>query len=137
MSPNKWQFEHMRKKVEEKEFVPGKPPKLVKVSGRSSPFRVGGAIAGLVRENYDVAVQAIGHEAVYVMVKAVIYATEYLAESKINILSQLEFATVQGGDIYCVRFTIRVLPNFLIYEEFEPMTKEELVHLGDELQAGT
>jgi stage V sporulation protein SpoVS len=118
MSPNKWQFEHMRKKVEEGDRVPGGTLKLVKVSSRSSPFRVAGAIANLIREKNDVIVQAIGYEAVYITVKSVIYATDYLAiDDKIHILSKLEFVNIESGDILCVRFTIRVLPNFLVYED--------------------
>jgi stage V sporulation protein SpoVS len=79
---------------------------------------VAGAIANLIREKNDVIVQAIGYEAVYITVKSVIYATDYLAiDDKIHILSKLEFVNIESGDILCVRFTIRVLPNFLVYED--------------------
>lgn len=117
MSPNKWQFEHMRQKVEKKEYVSGGALKLVKVSGRSHPFLVAGAIAKIIREKNDVIVQAMGNEAVYLAVKSMIYATQYLAESGISILSRSEYAKIDNGDLLCVRFTVRVLPSWLVYED--------------------
>jgi stage V sporulation protein S len=61
---------------------------VLKVSTRSRPSAVAGAIAGVIRESGSVEVQSIGAGATNQAVKAVAIARSYLQE--------------EGVDIYCV-----------------------------------
>ncbi|MBX5445377.1 MAG: stage V sporulation protein S [Sphaerobacter thermophilus] len=57
---------------------------VLKVSARSRPSAVAGAIAGVVRESGRAEVQAIGAGATNQAVKAVAIARDYLAETGIE-----------------------------------------------------
>lgn len=58
---------------------------LLKVSAKSNPNMVAGAIAGILRENRDVELQAIGAGSVNQAVKAVAVARVFLADDGISI----------------------------------------------------
>ena len=68
---------------------------IVKVSARSHPARVAGAIAGIIRTGRRADAQAIGAGAVYRAVKAVIYARSYLAQDGIDVICLPEFTEVE------------------------------------------
>ena len=68
---------------------------IIKVSATSRTAAVAGAIAGVVREQKRVEVQAIGAGAVNQAVKALILATSYLKDDGINVVAVPEFVDVE------------------------------------------
>lgn len=67
---------------------------ILKVSSRSRPSAVAGAIAGVVRESGRAEVQAIGAGAANQAIKAVAIARDYLAETGINAVCLPSFIDV-------------------------------------------
>lgn len=72
----------------------GKRPSILKVSARSRPSSVAGAIAGVIREVGRAEVQAIGAGATNQAIKAIAIARSYLQEDKIDIVCVPSFADV-------------------------------------------
>lgn len=68
---------------------------IIRVSGSSRTSAVAGAIAGVVRDHQRAVVQAIGASAVNQAVKAMIYATSFLAEDGIEVVFVPEFVDVE------------------------------------------
>lgn len=79
----------------------------LKVSSKSSPNMVAGAIAGIIREKEDVEIQAIGAGAVNQAVKAVAAANIFLSGDGLQVSCKPYFidAEVDGG----VRTAIRLV----------------------------
>lgn len=72
---------------------------VLKVSSKSSPNSVAGAIAGVIRENGAVEVQAVGAGASNQAIKAIAIARGYLAPSGIDIICIPAFASISiDGD---------------------------------------
>src|SRR3954452_17760756 len=71
---------------------------ILKVSARSRPSAVAGAIAGVVRESGRAEVQAIGAGAANQAIKAVAIARDYLAETGINAVCLPSFIDVVIDD---------------------------------------
>ena len=71
---------------------------VLKVSGKSRPSSVAGAIAGVVRQANKVEVQAIGAGATNQAIKAVAIARGYLISSGIDIVCIPAFIDVQIDD---------------------------------------
>lgn len=67
---------------------------VLKVSAKSRPSAVAGAIAGVVRENGRAEVQAIGAGATNQAVKAIAIAREYLLETEIDAICVPAFIDV-------------------------------------------
>ncbi len=67
---------------------------VLKVSAKSVPNSVAGAIAGVIRERGEVEVQAVGAGAINQAVKAVIIARGYLAPAGMDLISIPAFTTV-------------------------------------------
>ncbi len=67
---------------------------VLKVSAKSRPSAVAGAIAGVVREARRAEVQAIGAGATNQAVKAIAIARDYLAEDGISMICVPEFIDV-------------------------------------------
>ena len=67
---------------------------ILKVSAKSIPNSVAGAIAGVIREKGSVEVQAVGAGASNQAVKAVAIARGYLAPSGIDLVCVPAFADV-------------------------------------------
>lgn len=67
---------------------------VLKVSSHSVPNSVAGAIAGVVRDNGNVEVQAVGAGATNQAVKAIAIARGYLAPVGINLICIPAFANV-------------------------------------------
>ena len=67
---------------------------ILKVSAKSIPNTVAGAIAGVIREKGSVEVQAVGAGASNQAVKAVAIARGYLAPSGIDLVCVPAFANV-------------------------------------------
>ncbi len=76
----------------------GKRSDILKVSSRSRPSAVAGAIAGVVRESGRAEAQAIGAGAVNQAVKAVAIALDYLAETGITAVCLPSFIDVVIDD---------------------------------------
>lgn len=79
------------------ELAPGEV-EVLKVSGKSRPSSVAGAIAGVVRQAGRVEIQAIGAGATNQAVKAVAIARGYLISSGIDIICIPAFIDVQIED---------------------------------------
>ncbi len=68
---------------------------VLKVSSRSTPNAVAGAIAGIIREQKSVEVQAVGAGAANQAIKSVAIARGYLAPVGIDLICIPAFASVQ------------------------------------------
>lgn len=71
---------------------------ILKVSSKSIPNSVAGAIAGVIREKGAVEVQAVGAGAANQAVKAVAIARGYLAPTGIDLICVPAFASVVIDD---------------------------------------
>ena len=71
---------------------------VLKVSARSVPNSVAGAIAGVIREKGAVEVQAVGSGAANQAIKAVAIARGYLAPSGIDLICIPAFVNVVIDD---------------------------------------
>ncbi len=67
---------------------------ILKVSSHSMPNSVAGAIAGVIRENGSVEVQAVGAGAANQAIKAIAIARGYLAPTGVDLVCVPAFATV-------------------------------------------
>jgi stage V sporulation protein S len=72
----------------------GSRPSVLKVSARSRPSAVAGAIAGVIRETGRAELQSIGAGATNQAVKAIAIARSYLQEDGIDIVCIPSFAEV-------------------------------------------
>ncbi len=72
----------------------GGRPSVLKVSARSRPSAVAGAIAGVIRETGRAELQSIGAGATNQAVKAIAIARSYLQEDGIDIVCIPSFAEV-------------------------------------------
>lgn len=71
---------------------------ILKVSAKSSPNAVAGAIAGVIRETGEVEVQAVGAGAANQAIKSVAIARGYLAPAGIDLVCTPSFANVLIGE---------------------------------------
>jgi stage V sporulation protein S len=83
-------------------------PEIIKVSAGSRSTAVAGAIAGIVREQGRVDVQAIGAGAVNQAMKAAAIARGYLLLDGINVVVVPSFSdvTIDGAERTAVRMSI-------------------------------
>lgn len=80
---------------------------VIKVSSKSAPHAVAGAIANVIRESSSAEIQSVGAGATNQAVKAIAIARGYLAPSGIDIVCVPGFANVDvGGE---VRTAIRLI----------------------------
>ena len=88
--------------------VPAQSGDVLKVSSKSRPSAVAGAIAGVVRENGRAEVQAIGAGATNQAIKAVAIARDYLHETGIDAICLPEFIdiTIDNEDRTAIRLVI-------------------------------
>ena len=87
---------------------------VIRVSGSSRTAAVAGAIAGVVREHQRAEVQAIGASAVNQAVKAIIYATNFLAEDGIDVVFVPEFVDVEIEEKIRTAIKFTVAPRQLL-----------------------
>lgn len=71
---------------------------IMRVSGLSKTSKVAGAIAGVIREEGNVVLQAIGASAVNQTVKAIALASTYLQTEGVEIIFIPEFVDVEIDD---------------------------------------
>ena len=90
------------------ESVSTGPVEVLKVSARSRPSAVAGAIAGVVRESGRAEVQAIGAGATNQAVKAVAIARDYLRETGIEAVCLPAFidVTIENEDRTAIRLVV-------------------------------
>jgi stage V sporulation protein S len=83
-------------------------PEVLKVSAKSRPSAVAGAIAGVVRENGRAEVQAIGAGATNQAIKAIAIAREYLFETDIDAICIPAFidVTIDNEERTAIRLVI-------------------------------
>lgn len=81
---------------------------ILKVSSKSAPNSVAGAIAGVIRESGCAEIQAVGAGAANQAIKAVAIARGYLAPSGIDLVCIPAFASVQidGEDRTAIRLIV-------------------------------
>ena len=81
----------------------------LKVSSKSNPNSVAGAIAGMIKENNKVEMQAIGAGAINQAMKAVAIARGFVAPSGINLVCIPAFADVEveGEERTGMKFIVR------------------------------
>jgi stage V sporulation protein S len=94
--------------VEAEEAVSERNGEVLKVSARSRPSAVAGAIAGVVRECGRAEVQAIGAGATNQAVKAVAIARDYLLETGIEAICLPAFidVTIDNEDRTAIRMIV-------------------------------
>ncbi|HYH11239.1 MAG TPA: stage V sporulation protein S [Thermomicrobiales bacterium] len=89
-------------------YAPEQGDEVLKVSARSRPSAVAGAIAGVVREYGRAEVQAIGAGATNQAVKAAAIARDYLQETGIDAVCLPAFidVTIENEDRTAMRLVI-------------------------------
>lgn len=87
------------------------PMEIVKVAGGSTPGRVAGAIAAMIRAGKRVQAQAIGAGAVYRAIKAVVLARSFLARDGIDVVCLPGFTEVNIGELERTAVTLIVEPR--------------------------
>lgn len=82
---------------------------VLKVSAKSAPNSVAGAIAGVVREQGEVELQAIGAGAANQAIKSVAIARSFLSPSGVDLVCVPSFANIEiEGEL---RTAIRLVLN--------------------------
>jgi stage V sporulation protein S len=86
---------------------------VIRVSAKSRPASVAGAIAKVVRSSQRVDVQAIGAGAVNQAVKGLAIAGTYLKEDRISISCMPHFTEteIDGNERTAIRFEVRVIQD--------------------------
>lgn len=73
-------------------------PGTLKVSAKSNPNAVAGALAAVIRERETAEIQAVGAGAINQAVKAVAIARSYLKDSGVDVVCVPSFITVEIHD---------------------------------------
>jgi stage V sporulation protein S len=91
----------------------GGPAEVLKVSTRSRPSAVAGAIAGVIRENGVAEVQSIGAGATNQAVKAIAIARSYLTEEQIDIMCVPSFidVSIDNEERTAIRMVVERRPS--------------------------
>lgn len=84
---------------------------IIKVSSKSAPHAVAGAIANVVRENNSAEIQSVGAGATNQAVKSIAIARGYLAPSGIDIVCVPGFANVDvaGETRTAIRLIVKIV----------------------------
>ncbi|HHT27537.1 MAG TPA: stage V sporulation protein S [Firmicutes bacterium] len=82
---------------------------VLKVSTKSNPNSVAGALAGVLRENGTAELQAIGAGAINQAVKAIAIARGFMAPSGIDLVCIPAFAdvTIDGEERTAIKFLVQ------------------------------
>ena len=88
-------------------------PEVLKVSTRSRPSAVAGAIAGVIRESGSAEVQSIGAGATNQAIKAVAIARSYLQEEGIDIICVPSFidVAIDSAERTAIRLLVQKRPG--------------------------
>ena len=81
---------------------------VLKVSSRSVPNSVAGAIASVIRDNYSVEVQAVGAGAANQVVKSIAIARSYMALVGVDLICIPAYTTVEidGDERTAMKFIV-------------------------------
>lgn len=81
---------------------------ILKVSSKSAPNSVAGAVAGVIRESGSVEIQTVGAGATNQAVKAIAIARGYLAPSGIDAVCRPAFTsiTIDGEERTAIRLIV-------------------------------
>ena len=82
---------------------------ILKVSSKSNPNKVAGAIAGVISKNEQVELQAIGAGAVNQAVKAVAIASRFLREQGTKVSMVPGFVEIQIGEEMRTGITMKII----------------------------
>lgn len=82
---------------------------VLKVSAKSNPNSVAGALAGVLRENGTAELQAIGAGAINQSVKAIAIARGFMAPSGVDLVCIPAFAdvTIDGEERTAIKFLVQ------------------------------
>lgn len=82
---------------------------ILKVSSKSSPNSVAGALAGVIREYGKAEIQAVGAGALNQSVKAIAIARGFVSPSGIDLVCTPSFAdiTINGEERTAIKLTIQ------------------------------
>jgi stage V sporulation protein S len=82
---------------------------VLKVSAKSNPNSVAGALAGVIRENGTAEIQAIGAGAINQAVKAVAIARGFVAPSGVDLICIPAFTdiSIEGEERTAIKFIIQ------------------------------
>ncbi len=82
---------------------------VLKVSAKSNPNSVAGALAGVLRENGTAELQAIGAGAINQAVKAIAIARGFMAPSGVDLVCIPAFAdvTIDGEERTAIKFLVQ------------------------------
>jgi stage V sporulation protein S len=82
---------------------------VLKVSAKSNPNSVAGALAGVIRENGNAEIQAIGAGAINQAVKAVAIARGFVAPSGVDLICIPAFTdiSIEGEERTAIKFIIQ------------------------------
>ena len=85
---------------------------VLKVSSKSVPNMVAGALAGVLREAGIAELQSVGAGAVNQAVKAIAIATGFMAAENKQVICKPAFKeiTIDGTDRTAIRFVVEALP---------------------------
>ena len=88
--------------------APGVAPDIIRVSTKSNPNLVAGAIAGIVREKGNAEIQVVGAGAVNQAIKAVAIARGFLSPSGIDLICRPAFTNIiiDGREISAIRLLL-------------------------------
>lgn len=83
---------------------------ILKVSANSKPTSVAGAIAGVIREQGIVEIQAVGAGATNQAVKSIAVARGYMASSGVDLVCIPAFTTIEidGAERTAIRLIVEI-----------------------------
>lgn len=84
---------------------------MLKVSSKSDPNKVAGAIANIIREEKKLDIQTVGAGALNQAIKSVIIAKGFLSVSGINIMLEPSFSDIFIGSdkVTAIKSTIKIV----------------------------
>ncbi len=86
---------------------------FLKVSSKSSPSSVAGAIAGMIKDGVPVEIQCVGAGAVNQAIKAIAISRGFLAPIGIEIICVPSFADIEISGEYRTAIRIAVEPRYM------------------------
>lgn len=89
---------------------------ILKISSKSSPNSIAGALAGLIKENGRAEMQAIGAGAINQAVKAVAIARGFVAPSGVDLICTPAFTevTIDNEEKTGIKFSVESRNNFQV-----------------------
>ena len=87
---------------------------FLKVSSKSSPASVAGAIAGMIKDGVDVEIQSVGAGAVNQAVKAIAISRGFLSPIGIEIACIPSFADIVIDGEYRTAIRFKVVPHYTL-----------------------